>query len=84
MGEHVIGIGKSVERAVKCYNGFGSIESRLMPQARRFAELEVDGTGTVIEMATSVEIMPRQLQGGRDILVALPSAAEPVAVPAAG
>src|SRR2546428_179313 len=44
MGGHVVDLGKGLEGAVRHYNSFvGSLESRVMPQARRFNELEVDG-----------------------------------------
>jgi DNA recombination protein RmuC len=85
MSEHVIGLGRSIEGTVKRYNDFvGSLETRVMPQARRFTELEVEGTATPIEVATTVELMPKQLQPNRDMLMALPPAdAETVSTPSA-
>jgi len=42
MNGHIQGLGKALEGGVKKYNDFvGSLEQSVMPQARRFAELEV-------------------------------------------
>lgn len=70
MGEHVVGMGRSIESTVKRYNEFvGSLESRVMPQARKFTELEVEGTADELEELPTVELMPKQVQAGRDLLV---------------
>jgi DNA recombination protein RmuC len=71
MGEHVIGLGKSLESTVKRYNDFvGSLETRVMPQARRFTELEVEGTAAPIEVTATVELLPKQVQPDRDLVLA--------------
>src|SRR5437667_1614010 len=63
MGGHVVDLGKGLESAVKHYNSFvGSLESRVMPQARRFNELEVDGTGDPLPELKPIEIEARQLR----------------------
>jgi DNA recombination protein RmuC len=42
MGEHVSGLGRALDRAVEAYNRHvGSLESRVLPSARRLAALDV-------------------------------------------
>ncbi len=63
MGGHVVDIGKGLETAVRHYNSFvGSLESRVMPQARRFNELEVDGTQDPLPELKPIETETRQLR----------------------
>jgi DNA recombination protein RmuC len=45
MGDHVVKLGQGLDGAVKTYNNFvASLGSRVMPQARRFNELDLEGT----------------------------------------
>jgi DNA recombination protein RmuC len=75
MGEHIAGLGKNLAGSVRKYNDFiGSLEGSVMPQARRFNELEVEGTATEIAALPPVELEPRALRPDRDILVSLQSA----------
>ena len=63
MGQHWVRLGKSLEKAVEAYNGaIGSMESRVMVTARRFAELESAAFGVEIEELEPVEKSPRTLQ----------------------
>ena len=56
MGEHWIRMGKSLERAVEAYNGaVGSLESRVMVSARRFADLKTAPLGVEIGQLEPVE-----------------------------
>ena len=49
MGEHWNRMGKSLERAVEAYNGaVGSLETRVMVSARKFAELKTAPLGVEI------------------------------------
>jgi DNA recombination protein RmuC len=77
MGEHIAGLGKNLASSVRKYNDFiGSLEVSVMPQARRFNELEVEGTATTITALPPIEIEPRVLRPDRDILAcAAPEAA---------
>ena len=76
MGEHITGLGKNLASSIRKYNDFiGSLEGSVMPQARRFHELEVEGTSTAIAVLPLVEIEPRALQPDRDIGVSLSPAA---------
>jgi DNA recombination protein RmuC len=71
MGGHVAGVGAGLDSAVRRYNDLvGSLESRVMPQARRFNELEVEGTGEMLPELKPVETQTRTLReteaGARD------------------
>lgn len=69
MSGHISGTGDALGQAVKRYNDFvGSLEGSVMPQARRFRDLEVEGTGTEMKMLSVVEIEPRQLRTDRDMV----------------
>lgn len=68
MGEHVEGVGKSLEQTVRRYNGFvGSLETSVLPQARKFTELNVDGTDAPLETLATVETATRLPVAGRDL-----------------
>lgn len=76
MGGHIVGLGASLAGSVSKYNDFvGSLERSVMPQARRFNELEVEGTGDPLPLAQPVEAAPRRLQPARDISLAPPPSA---------
>jgi DNA recombination protein RmuC len=63
MGQHWVRLGKSLEKAVEAYNSaVGSMESRVMVTARRFADLETAAFGVEIEEMEPVEKSPRILQ----------------------
>jgi DNA recombination protein RmuC len=54
-------IGKGLSDAIKAYNdSIGSLESRVLPSARRFKELGATGRSTEIEAVTPVEILARE------------------------
>ncbi len=56
MGEHWIRMGKGLERAVEVYNSaVGSLESRVMVSARRFADLKTAPLGVEIGQLEPVE-----------------------------
>ena len=82
MGGHVVDLGKGLEGAVRHYNSFvGSLESRVMPQARRFNELEVDGTQDPLPELKPIETEARQV---RVDSATLPLGAEIIPLPAGG
>ena len=63
MAGHVSRLGKQLGAAVDAYNGFvGSLESRVLPSARRLRELEASGAEGPVPEATPVEALPRRLQ----------------------
>lgn len=56
MGEHFSKLGKNLERAVESYNGaIGSLESRVMVSARKFADLKTAPLGLEIGVLEPVE-----------------------------
>lgn len=55
-------VGDSIEKSVKSYNELvGSVESRVLPQARKFKELGAGDAGIEIAAAPAIESAPRQL-----------------------
>ncbi len=62
-GEHMDGVGRSLGRAVEHYNrAVGSLESRVLPAARRFEGLEVTPRAAELPAVATVENRPRALQ----------------------
>jgi DNA recombination protein RmuC len=62
MGGHVAGLGKSLGAAVDKFNAFvGSLEGRVLSQARRFEELKVEHEGKAIPELEALETAPRAL-----------------------
>ncbi len=55
-------VGESIEKSVKSYNELvGSVESRVLPQARKFKELGAGDAGIDIAATAQIESAPRQL-----------------------
>ena len=70
MGDHLVSMGRSLENSVRHYNGFvGSLEGSVMPQARKFNELEVEGTARVLPELTLIETDLREVRADRDLVV---------------
>ncbi|MDB6098954.1 MAG: hypothetical protein JWN58_1657 [Gammaproteobacteria bacterium] len=70
LGDHICDLGKHINNAAKKYNAMvGSLESSVMPQARRFNELGVEGTSKAIEPLPDVDTVVRFPQAGRDLLL---------------
>ncbi len=67
MGEHFDKLGKHMGQSVESYNKLvGSVEGSVLPQARKFTELEVVASDALIEPVQQIEILPRQISQGRD------------------
>jgi DNA recombination protein RmuC len=64
LGDHVSGVGRGLHAAVAAYNkAVGSLESRVLVTARRFAEMGVVGTGDQdLAPPAPVDVIPRALQ----------------------
>ena len=63
MASHWSRVGKSLERAVEAYNSaLGSLESRVLVSARKFAEMEAAAFGVLLEPLEPVDTRPRKLQ----------------------
>jgi len=68
MGNHVVQLGNSLRRTVEHYGSFvGSLEGSVMPQARRFRDLKVDGTGDPLPELKPLELLPRELHSGSEL-----------------
>src|SRR5256885_16973078 len=68
MTEHIQNCGAALGKSVKCFNEFiGSLEHSVMPQARRFNELEVEGTGAEIPPLRAIEGEPRPACAGPEL-----------------
>lgn len=76
MAEHIQACGGGLSKAVKGFNDFvGSLEQSVMPQVRRFSELEVEGTASPILEITRVDVETRFLRTDRDFAGQLTSSA---------
>ncbi len=63
MAEHISRCGDALGRSVQHYNLLvGSLEHSVMPQARRFTELEVEGTATELPLLRQIEVQARMLR----------------------
>ncbi|MGN6517403.1 MAG: DNA recombination protein RmuC [Rhizomicrobium sp.] len=70
LGDHVAGLGDQINKAAKKYNQMvGSLESQVMPQARRFKEMGVEGTAEPIGQIEEVDTVVRFPQQNRDLLL---------------
>jgi DNA recombination protein RmuC len=70
LGDHVAGLGDQINKAAKKYNQMvGSLESQVMPQARRFKEMGVEGTAEPIGQLEEVDTVVRFPQQNRDLLI---------------
>lgn len=70
LGDKVAATGKNLNKAVVAYNSLvGSLETSVMPQARKFRDLEVEGTGEDLKRLPPVESDPRELADGRDLMI---------------
>jgi DNA recombination protein RmuC len=63
MAEHISRCGDALGRSVQHYNQLvGSLEHAVMPQARRFQELEVEGTAAELPLLREIETQARMLR----------------------
>jgi DNA recombination protein RmuC len=59
-GKHLARLGRSIDGTVRAYNdAVGSLESRVLPAARRFRELQAAAIDVEIEPLEPVELQPR-------------------------
>ena len=76
-GEHMGDVGRALRRAVERYNqGVGSLESRVLPAARKFESLNVLSAGSSIPPLEPVEHDVRELQAEELIAPQVEEAAE--------
>jgi DNA recombination protein RmuC len=70
MGSHVARLGNSLRQTVDHYGSFvGSLEASVMPQARRFRDLKVEGTQAALPVLKPLEVLPRELHSGSDLVI---------------
>jgi DNA recombination protein RmuC len=78
MGSHLAKLGRALSGSVEAYNAaVGSLESRVLPSARKFRELEATRVDDAIEPLAPVEQSPRRLSAPE--LVPLPKAGDEAA-----
>jgi DNA recombination protein RmuC len=62
MSDHMGKVGDAIGKSVKSYNDLvGSVESRVLPQARKFKELGAGDAGIEVAQPAQIETAPRQL-----------------------
>lgn len=62
MSDHMGKVGDAIGKSVKSYNDLvGSVESRVLPQARKFKELGAGDAGIEVAQPAQIEAAPRQL-----------------------
>jgi DNA recombination protein RmuC len=62
LGGHFSRVGKNLAQTVDAYNrAVGSLEARVLPQARRFEELQAAPEGIALPELAAVETLPRPL-----------------------
>jgi DNA recombination protein RmuC len=82
MTGHIGRCGDALSKSVRHYNDFiGSLEHSVMPQARRFNELEVEGTSADLTVLDPIEIEPRLLRSDRDFAELAAPASPALAAP---
>lgn len=81
MTAHIDRCGEALGKSVTHFNQFiGSLEHSVMPQARRFNELEVEGTATEVSILEPIDIEPRLLRSDRDFAEVMAQQHEPSVV----
>ena len=70
MGDKIVSVGRSLGSSVGSYNEFiGSLEGSVMPQARRFNELQVEDTAKPLPELKLIETDIREVRADRDLVV---------------
>jgi DNA recombination protein RmuC len=73
MGGHFGAMGTGLRRALTAYNdAVGSLESRVLPAARRFRDLNVGTEAKEIEVLAPLDTLPREPQAEELRPAALP------------
>ncbi|MCH8685678.1 DNA recombination protein RmuC [Pedomonas mirosovicensis] len=69
MGNHVSDLGKAVDTVVRKYNGFvGSLERNVLPQARKFGELQFESQAEpLVALEPSEQAVRQPDRRGRDL-----------------
>lgn len=68
LGQRVTDLGDALSQSVNRYNGFiGTLEGQVMPQARKFNELSVEGSQDPLPKLDVLDADPREPKRGRDL-----------------
>jgi len=74
MGDAITKLGGALESAAKNYNAFlGSLEGSVLPQARKFRDLQVETGGKDIAELKPVELAIREARTDRDLAIGRPA-----------
>ena len=69
LGEKVVKLGRNIGQSATSYNELvGSLESKVLPQARKFEAMGMDADGKAIPDLEEVDIVPRDPKRGKDLL----------------
>ena len=69
LGQRVTDLGDALTQSVNRYNGFiGTLEGQVMPQARKFNDLQVEGSQDPLPKLEVLDADPREPKRGRDLL----------------
>ncbi len=83
MGDRVMKVGKTLQSSVSAYNDMvGTLEGKVMPQARKFEAMGMDADGKSIPDLSPVEVQTRQLRQDRDLLFGIDEAPPAIESPA--
>ncbi|MEM6850126.1 MAG: DNA recombination protein RmuC [Pseudomonadota bacterium] len=70
MGGNIAKLGKSIDQSTARYNDLvGNIEGRVMPKARKFTELDVEGADKPLDVLEPAGGATRALRGDRDLFL---------------
>lgn len=70
MGDHIAGLGQDITRSARRYNAFvGSLELSVMPQARRFVDLKVEGASRPLPEPQHIDTEIRMPRADRDLVI---------------
>lgn len=74
MGDAITKLGGALESAAKNYNAFlGSLETSVLPQARKFRDLQIETGGKEIAELKPVELAIREARTDRDLAIGKPA-----------
>jgi DNA recombination protein RmuC len=76
MADKISKVGDAIEKSTKSYNELvGSVESRVLPQARKFKELGAGDAGIDVAPPAQIEVAPRPLAAPEQLELMPPSQA---------
>jgi DNA recombination protein RmuC len=74
MGDNITRLGGALESSVKNYNAFlASLEGSVLPQARKFRDLQIETGGKEVLESKPVELAIREARSDRDLAIGKPA-----------